>query len=115
MHSIPKSLPKFHVGDKVRIVRNKGTFEKGFTPKWTEEVFKITAVKVTDPPIYTIEDTLGEAVQGSFYEQELQSRVQEIYRIERVLRSGKDRVLAKWKGYSSAFNSWIGLADLEQL
>ena len=23
---------KFHVGDKVRITRKKGTFEKGFTP-----------------------------------------------------------------------------------
>ena len=31
--------PKFHVGDKVRITRKKGTFEKGFTPNWTEEVF----------------------------------------------------------------------------
>ena len=28
--------PKFHVGDKVRITRKKGTFEKGFTPNWTE-------------------------------------------------------------------------------
>ena len=27
--------PRFHVGDKVRIVRKKGTFEKGFTPNWT--------------------------------------------------------------------------------
>ena len=28
--------PKFHVGDKVRITRKKGTFEKGFTLNWTE-------------------------------------------------------------------------------
>ena len=35
--------PKFRVGDKVRIriTRKKGTFEKGFTPNWTEEVFTI--------------------------------------------------------------------------
>ena len=33
--------PKFHVDDKVRITRKKGTFEKGFTPKWSEEVFTI--------------------------------------------------------------------------
>ena len=46
--------PKFHVGDKVRIVRKKGTFEKGFTPNWTEEVFTITTVKATKPPTYTI-------------------------------------------------------------
>ena len=63
------TLPKFYVGDKVRIVRKKGTFEKGFTPNWTEEVFTITAVKATKPPTYTIEDTLGEPVQGNLYEQ----------------------------------------------
>ena len=47
----------------------KGTFEKGFTPNWTEEVFTISNVKATKPPKYTIKDTLGEGVQGTFYEQ----------------------------------------------
>ena len=60
--------PKFHVGDEVRIVRTKGTFEKGFTPNWTEKVFIITCVKDTKPPAYTIKDTLGEPIQGTFYE-----------------------------------------------
>ena len=96
----------------MRTARKKGTFEKGFTPNWTE-VFTITAVKATKPPTYTIEDRLGEPVQGTLYEQELQSSVHEIYRIERVLKRGKDRVLVKWTGYSSAFNSWIPLADYE--
>ena len=105
--------PKLHVRDKMHIVRKKGTFEKGFTPNWTEEVFSITALKATKPPTYTIEDTLGELVQGTFYEQELQSSVQEIYRIERVFKRGRDRALVKWKGYNNAFNSWIPLADLE--
>ena len=59
--------PKFHVGDKVRITRKKGTFEKGFTPNWTEELFTISSVKVTNPRTYTIKDQLGEPVRGSFY------------------------------------------------
>ena len=101
------TLPKFHVGDKVRVVRKNGRFEKGFTHNWTEGVFPITAVKATKPPTYTIEDTLGEPVQGTLYEQELQSSVQEIYRIERVLERGKDQVLVKWKGYISAFTSCV--------
>ena len=99
----------------LRIVRKQGTFEKGFTPIWTEEVFTIRAVKATKPPTYAIEDTLGEPDRGTFYEQEMRSSVQEIYLIERVLKRGKDRVLVKWKGYSSSFNSWIPLADVEQL
>ena len=95
-------------------MRKKGTFEKGFTPNWTEEVFTITTVKATKPPTYSVEDTRGEAVQGNVYEQEQQTSVQEIYRIERVLK-GKGRVFVKWKGYNSAFNSGILLADVEQL
>ena len=30
---------KFNVGDRVRIVKKKTAFEKGYTPRWTEEVF----------------------------------------------------------------------------
>ena len=96
-------------------MRKKGIFEKGSTPNWTEELFTITTVKATKRPTYTIEDHRGEPVQGSFYEQELQASVQEIYRIEQVLKRGKDRVFVKWKGYGSAFNSWVPLADVEQL
>ena len=103
--------PKFHVGDKVRITRKKGTFEKGFTPNWTEELRTISTVKATNPTTYTIKDQLGEPVRGSFYEQELQLSVQEIFRIERVLRKKKNQVYVKWKGYSNVFNSWI--PDLE--
>ena len=89
--------PRFHVGDKVRIVRKKGTFKKGFIPNWTEEVFTITPAKATKSTTYTIEDTGGEPVQGTFYEQELQTSVQEIYRIERVLKRGKTECLSSGK------------------
>ena len=109
-----KATPaKFHVGDKVRIKRKKGSFDKGFIPNWTEEVFTISSVKATKPPTYTIKDTLGEPIQGSFYEQERQLNVQEIFRIERVLRKKENQVYVKWKRYSNTFNSWIPLADLE--
>ena len=60
--------PKFHVGGKVRITRKVRL--RGFTINWREEVFTISSVKATKPT-YTIEDTLGEPVQGTFYEQEL--------------------------------------------
>ena len=101
--------PKFHVGDKVRITRKKGTF----TPNWTEELFTISSVKATNPTTYTIKDQLGEPVRGSFYEQELQLSVHEIFRIERVLRKKKNQVYVKWKDYSNAFNSWIPVTRLE--
>ena len=58
-------------------------------------------------------DKLREPVQGTFYEQELQLSVQEMFRIERVLKKKKNQVLVKGKGYSNGFNSWTPSADLE--
>ena len=88
----PPPLAKFHVGEKVRIVRKKVTSEKGFTPNWTEEVFTVSEVKHTNPITYSVKDELGEPIKGTFYEQELQSSEQEIFHIERVLRKKKNQV-----------------------
>ena len=109
--------PKFKVGDRVRISKKKKTFEKSFTANWSEELFIITEVKNTKPPTYTIEDLNGKAIQGTFYEQELQKSKQSTYRIEKVLKrrkgkSGQKEVYVKWKGYDSSFNSWIPLSDV---
>ena len=40
---------KFETGDKVRILKKKGLFKKGFTPNWTEEVFTISKIQRTNP------------------------------------------------------------------
>ena len=53
---------KFKVGDNVRITKKKGIFEKGYTPKWTEEVFTVSQVQYTDPPTYKITDGNGEEI-----------------------------------------------------
>ena len=41
--------PKFKVGDHVRISLYKNIFAKGYTPKWSEEVFVIRKAKNTVP------------------------------------------------------------------
>ena len=77
------------------------------------KLFTISSVKATNPTTYTIKDQLGEPVRESFYEQELQLGVHEIFRIERVLRKKKNQVYVKWKRYSNGFNLWIPVARLE--
>ena len=87
---------KFKVGDKVRITKKKSIFEKGYTPRWTEEIFTVTELRYTDPPTYKITDMNGEELKGSFYEQELQKTEQEVFRIEKVIRRKGDKSLVKW-------------------
>ena len=58
------------------------TFDKGYTQKWTEEVFKISKIKLTISIIYKITDYDGEEILGSFYDQKLQKTKQDIFGIE---------------------------------
>ena len=107
--------PKFSNGDKVRLSKYKRrVFDKGYTPNWTEEVFVIDKVNLTKPVTYNVVDLLGEKVEGSFYEKELQKAKQQTFRIEKVVRrdNKKKRALVKWKGYSDKFNSWVNFKDL---
>ncbi len=108
--------PKFKVGDRVRISRLKGLFEKGYLPNWSEEVFEIVEVKYTNPYTYILKDSQGEVVVGSFYTEELQKTSQEVYRIEKVLRkkkiNGVEHGFVKWLGYDKKFNEWIPTKDI---
>ena len=107
--------PKFSVGDKVRITKKKTVFEKGYTPRWTEEVFTASQIQYTDPPTYKISDHHGEETQSTFYEQEMQKTNQEIFRIEKVIRKLKNKSFVKWYGYPESINSWVDNKELISL
>ena len=106
---------KFSIGDEVRLSKYKRrVFDKGYTPKWTEELFVVDKVNSTKSVTYNVVDLLGEKVEGSFYEKELQKAKQQTFRIEKVVRrdNKKKKALVKWKGYSDKFNSWVSFKDL---
>ena len=107
--------PNFSIGDKVRITKKKKTFEKGYTTRWTEEIFTIVEVKRTSPVTYKIADFNGEEIKGSFYEPELQKTSQQLFRVEKVIKRGKKKSLVKWKGYLDDFNSWVDNKDIVNL
>ena len=64
-------VAKISIGDQVRIAKKKKIFDKGYTQKWTEEVFKISRIQFTISVTYKLTDYNGEKIQSSFYEQEL--------------------------------------------
>ena len=107
--------PKFSVGDEVRITKKKKVFEKGYTTRWTEEIFTIKEIRETNPLTYKLEDLQGEEIKGFFYEPELQKTEQQEFRIEKVIKKEKDKSFVKWKGYPDKFNSWVDNKDLIDL
>ena len=56
---------KFSIGDHVRITKQKKTIDKGYTQRWTEEVFTISKIQLIIPVTYKITDCNGEEIQGS--------------------------------------------------
>ncbi|XP_018397728.1 PREDICTED: uncharacterized protein LOC108775777 [Cyphomyrmex costatus] len=99
---------KFKVGDSVRVSKFKTVFEKGYTPNWTTEVFRIVKVQKTNPVTYLLEDYRGKPVAGGFYEYELHRVVNpDVYLVKKVLRKKGDKVYVKWLGFDNSHNSWI--------
>ena len=112
-----KKKPKFQIKDRVRINKTKHTFDKGYLPNWTQELFEVTHVNSRTSPItYKLKDLNNENIMGTFYDHELQLiKDDEIYEIDSVLdkrtrREGKQRIKeikVSWKGYPKQFQSWI--------
>ena len=100
-----ETMPKFKVGDRVRISKYKNSFAKGYTQNWSEEVFIISKIKNIVPWEYVISNLNGELITGSFYEKELQKTSQEKFRIEKVVKRKVDKLHAKWKEHDSLCNS----------
>ena len=69
---IPPDKPVFKEGDVVRIYKYKYMFDKGYKPRWTDELFVIDQVRDTRPITYSLKDMDGESITCRFYKYELQ-------------------------------------------
>lgn len=108
-----KKKCKFKVGDFVRISKYKGTFEKGYTPNWSTEIFKIYKIQYTTPVTYLIKDVRDQPILGAFYTEELlRTKYPEIYLVEKVLKRSGNKIYVKWLGLSSNENSWIDASNI---
>ena len=93
----------------------KNIFEKSYETNWTEEIFAIYDIKYSNVAYYYLKDLSGEKIKGSFYEQELQKtnfKKDDLYIIEKVLKTKNDKVYIKWRNYSNYFNSWVNLDNI---
>lgn len=104
---------KYKVNTNVRISKYKHVFEKGYTPNWSGEIFKIRRVLITNPVTYLLKDYQNHPIKGCFYEYELLPAADpSLFLIEKVLKHHGDKVFVKWLGFPSEHNSWITKNDI---
>ena len=63
---------KFKIGDQVRISKIKCTFDKGYLPNFSKEIFTVSKHVPRDLPVHKLKDYDGEELKGMFCEKELQ-------------------------------------------
>lgn len=106
-----KVIPKFKLGEAVRISRQGDIFSKGFVHQWSPEIFNVYAINAKAPATYLLKDFNGEILTGSFYEAELQ-RVKDptVFLIEKILQKKGDKIKVKFLGYKET--QWISKSDI---
>lgn len=99
---------KMQKGDIVRISKERHMFTKGYLPKWSTELFRITHIKLGNPTTFKLEDLNGDPIKGTFYPEELQKTKQpDVYLVERILKRKGHKSLVKWLGFDNTHNSWV--------
>lgn len=105
---IYKKKRKFRVGDHVRISKSKAIFEKNYTGNWSTEIFVVSKVRLSNPPVYELNDWEGNPIRGTFYNEELlKTAYPDSYLVDRVLQRKKNLVKVSWLGFPLDKASWI--------
>ena len=99
----PSPVPKLAVGDRIRLRETRRLFAKGYLPNRTGELFTISKVQRTNPPIYQVRDDNGETIEGTFYARmrknykKLLKKIIGLKKCWRQKREGKKKMyLVKW-------------------
>ena len=110
-YDISNKKPKFKINDLVRIsLKRRTLFDKPTgNIKWSEQIYKIYKINKSNVITYQLKDMNNEIIKGQIFEKELQltKNTTGEYIIEKILKTNKDKIYVKWRGYDNSFNSWI--------
>ena len=120
-----KRLPKFKLGDHVRITAQKSLFHKGYYQTFRPNLYKISKVlSHLEVPMYKLSDVESNVEEaGTWYEAELQlvskDYDQTLFKIEEIIKTKgkgpKKQALVKWKYWPASANSWVPFDSIKDL
>lgn len=112
--------PKLNDKDTVRVVNQKGTFEKGYTTNFSDKIYTIDkAITSLKRPVYRLKTHDNKVVKGNFYPEEVQKVTNsDVYRIniiaERKRRNRKE-YLVHYINFPDTEDQWIPASQIKSL
>ncbi|XP_071136495.1 uncharacterized protein [Mytilus edulis] len=115
---------KFKIGSLVRIAYTRHIFDRSYSQKWTDEIFKVVRrFKKQNIKIYKLSSFYNdEEISGEYYSAELQAvdkSDESLWVVEKVLkkrkRRGKTEFLCKFQGWPDKYNQYIPEEDIQTL
>ena len=113
-----KPRPNLKKGDSVRLNKRHRPFKKGYLPGWTEEVFILRRVVRGPAVTYKLDEWGGTALDGSFYEEDVQKVTvpdEALFRVEMIMQRRGSSVNVRWLGWPSKYDSWIPRSALRNV
>ena len=112
--------PKYKLNETVRIWKARRTFQRGYDENFSREYFKIREIKQNLPvPRYILEDSMGNPITGSFFQDELiKFEPDDLFEIEVIRtrkRGKKTEFLVHYLGYPSSMDQWLPEKELKNL
>ncbi|KAH7709671.1 hypothetical protein AAVH_23055 [Aphelenchoides avenae] len=109
---------RYKSGTTVRMDVAKKTFEKGYLPNFSREVFKIKRVRPGNRTTYALEDATGEPILGKFYAPNFARAHPVTKRIDRVWqtrkRRGRTQYFVSWMDENPDVGEWIDESQVIQ-
>ncbi|CAG2246917.1 unnamed protein product [Mytilus edulis] len=114
----------YKIGSLVRIAYTRHIFNRSYSQKWTDEIFKVVRrFKKQNINIYKLGSFYNdEMILGEYYSAELQAVDKSdasLWVVEKVLkkrkRRGKTEFLCKFQGWPDKYNQYIPEEDIQSL
>ena len=122
-----KKIPKFHLGQIVKIFGKRNMFTRGYMRSVTKEYFEIYYIdRELSKDRFYLKDLNGDKVIGSFYEEYLVPFTPPVegegYKLDpnfkdfkRKKINGVPHIWVKWMGWPTKFNQWVKEADVRKI
>lgn len=114
-----KKIPKFEIGDKVRVQKQKSSFARGYDDVFSDEIYNISKINTTLPvPMYSLTSFDGQMqILANFYENELQKISGSPFKIIQILKeekhpSGLERAYVELNVNNETLFAWVNKKDL---